>query len=245
MEAAARRTVIVTGGSRGLGQAIVARFASAGDRVMFSYRTREDVARGLVEAITSRGAEAVALRADVRIASDVEDLVASAFGRWGSVDVLVNNAGMTRDGLAVRMGEQDWDEVLETNLKGPFLCIRAAGRIMLQQGSGHIISIASLSGLLGREGQVNYSASKAGLLGLTKTAAGELGPSNIKVNAVLPGYLGTDMGRTAPDRVRERAVSENVLGRTSDPDEVAEFIYRLSLMNNVSGQVFNLDSRIL
>jgi len=244
MEAAARRTIIVTGGSRGLGRAMALRFASAGDRVMLSFRTQEDDAQGVVRSITAQGGEAVAVRADVRVASDVEQLVASAFGRWGSLDVLVNNAGIARDGLAVRMGEQDWDEVLDTNLKGPFFCIRASGRIMLQRRSGHIISIASLSGIMGREGQVNYSAAKAGLIGLTKTAARELGPSNIKVNAVLPGYLATDMGQAAPDRVRERTVSESALGRTSEPGEVAEFVYRLSLMNNVSGQVFNLDSRL-
>jgi len=244
MEAAARRTIIVTGGSRGLGRAMALRFASAGDRVMLSFRTQEDDAQGVVRSITAQGGEAVAVRADVRVASDVEQLVASAFGRWGSLDVLVNNAGIARDGLAMRMGEQDWDEVLDTNLKGPFFCIRASGRIMLQRRSGHIISIASLSGIMGREGQVNYSAAKAGLIGLTKTAARELGPSNIKVNAVLPGYLATDMGQAAPDRVRERAVSESALGRTSEPGEVAEFVYRLSLMNNVSGQVFNLDSRL-
>jgi len=211
---------------------------------MLSFRTQEDDAQGVVRSITAQGGEAVAVRADVRVASDVEQLVASAFGRWGSLDVLVNNAGIARDGLAVRMGEQDWDEVLDTNLKGPFFCIRASGRIMLQRRSGHIISIASLSGIMGREGQVNYSAAKAGLIGLTKTAARELGPSNIKVNAVLPGYLATDMGQAAPDRVRERTVSESALGRTSEPGEVAEFVYRLSLMNNVSGQVFNLDSRL-
>jgi 3-oxoacyl-[acyl-carrier protein] reductase len=223
---------------------MVLRFAAAGDRVLLAYRTQDDAAHNVVRSVTARGGVAVAVRADVRVVADVEELVSSALGRWGSVDVLVNNAGVTRDGLAVRMGELDWDEVVDANLTGPFFCIRAAGRIMLQQRSGHIISIASLSGLQGREGQANYSASKAGLIGLTRTAARELGPSNIKVNAVLPGYLGTDMGQAASDRVRERAIDENTLGRTSDPGEVAEFVYRLSLMNNVSGQVFNLDSRI-
>ena len=161
------------------------------------------------------------------------------------MDVLINNAGLTKDGLLVRMSEQDWDDVLDTNLTGPFHCMRSAGEAMMKQGAGHIINIGSIVGVQGREGQANYSASKSGLIGLTKAAAREWGPYNIKVNAVLPGYLPTDMGAAASDAVRERVVKENALGRVSAPTEVAEFIYRLSLMNNVSGQMFNLDSRVL
>jgi 3-oxoacyl-[acyl-carrier protein] reductase len=165
--------------------------------------------------------------------------------RWGKVDVLINNAGMTRDALAMRMNDEDWDSVMDTNLKGPFLCMRAVSRAMMKQRSGHIISIASIAGVRGREGQANYAASKAGLIGLTKSAAKELGSSNIQVNCVLPGYLPTDMGTAAPENVLAHVISETTLGRTSNSAEVAAFIYHLSLMKNVSGQVFNLDSRVL
>jgi 3-oxoacyl-[acyl-carrier protein] reductase len=143
------------------------------------------------------------------------------------------------------MTEKDWDDVVDTNLSGPFHCIRAAAQSMINQRSGHIINISSIVGLQGREGQANYSSAKAGLIGLTKAAARELGSFNIKVNVVLPGYLPTDMGSSISDTVHARILKENALGKASDPGEVADFIYHLSLMNNVSGQVFNLDSRIL
>jgi 3-oxoacyl-[acyl-carrier protein] reductase len=159
--------------------------------------------------------------------------------------VLVNNAGIARDGLTIRLSDNEWDEVLETNLKGPFLCIRAVSKIMMKQRSGHIISISSISGAQGRAGQVNYAASKSGLIGLTKAAAKELGRFNIRVNAVLPGYLPTDMGKGLSEDMTAAVLNNNTLGRASDSREVSAFIHHLSLMQNVSGQVFNLDSRML
>jgi 3-oxoacyl-[acyl-carrier protein] reductase len=245
MQVAADRSIIVTGASRGLGREVALRFGSAGERVAVVFRAREVDAQAVVEEIVSAGGDAISVRADVRDRQAVDSMMRTALDRWGRIDVLVNNAGITRDNLMVRMPEQDWDDVLETNLKGPFLCICAVSRAMMRQRRGHIINIASLSGVRGSEGQVNYSASKAGLLGLTRTAARELGRSGIRVNAVLPGYLPTDMGQTASSAVLERVIRENVLGRSSTAAEVAEFIYRLSLMENVSGQVFNLDSRIV
>jgi 3-oxoacyl-[acyl-carrier protein] reductase len=143
------------------------------------------------------------------------------------------------------MDEADWDCVMDTNLKGPFLCMRAVSRAMMKQRSGHIISIASIAGSRGREGQANYAASKAGLIGLTKAAAKEFGRSNIQVNCVLPGYLPTDMGAAAPESSIARMLAETTLRRVSNAAEVAAFIHHLSLMKNVSGQVFNLDSRIM
>ena len=240
-----RRVVIVTGASRGLGRAIALRFGAAGCRVVVNYRERETEARTVADFITRSGGEAVAIRADVCRQEDVESMAGEALHRWGSIDVLVNNAGMTRDALALRMEEEDWDSVLDTNLKGPFLCMRGVSRTMMQQRSGHIISVASIAGVRGREGQANYAASKAGLIGLTKAAAKELGRSNIQVNCILPGYLTTDMGKAASERIVDKVVEENVLGRTSTAAEVAAFIHYLSFMQNVSGQVFNLDSRIL
>lgn len=238
------RVVIVTGASRGLGQEIALQFGNRGDRIVVNYLNNEAGAGTVAEAIVRSGGEAFTARADVRDSGDVIRLMTRTTERWGRVDVLVNNAGLTMDGLCIRMPDGDWDDVINTNLKGPFLCIRAAAKVMMKQRSGHIINISSIVGVQGREGQANYSASKAGLIGLTKSAARELGRYNIKVNAVLPGYLSTDMGGGVPDDIRQRILQQNALGRMSDPQEVAGFIDQLASMDNVSGQVFNLDSRV-
>ena len=240
-----QRVVIVTGASRGLGREIALKFGRSGDRVVVNYLDRTQDAAAVVNEISRSGGDAVLFKADMRNAEEVQALFAEAAKCWGAVDVLVNNAGVAKDGLLLRMTEQDWDTVLNTNLKGSFNSIRAASTIMSKRREGHIINISSIVALQGREGQANYSASKAGLIGLTKACARELGSFNIKVNAVLPGFIPTDMGIVVSDAVLERVVQENVLGRVSDPAEVAEFIYHLSLTNNVSGQVFNLDSRII
>jgi 3-oxoacyl-[acyl-carrier protein] reductase len=175
----------------------------------------------------------------------VDAMIDAALKQWGTVDVLVNNAGITQDGFTIRMAEREWDDVLSTNLTGPFHCIRAVSRAMMRQRSGHIISLASLTGLQGRAGQANYSAAKAGLVGLTRSTAKELGRFNIKANAVLPGFLATEMGSSVSGAALDRIIEENSLGRYSTREEIADFIYHLSLMQHVSGQVFNLDSRIL
>jgi 3-oxoacyl-[acyl-carrier protein] reductase len=240
-----KRVVIVTGASRGLGREIAIRFGRAGDRVVVNYIARISDAKAVADEIARAGGEAVPFQADIKVAAEVEAMIQSTEKRFGAIDVLVNNAGITRDGLLVRLAEQDWDVVVKTNLKGPFLCIRAVSEIMSKQRSGHVINISSISGVQGREGQANYSASKAGLIGLTRACARELGRFNIKVNAVLPGYITTDMGEKVSDSVYQCVLKENALNRVSDPEEVADFIYHLSLMNNVSGQVFNLDSRIV
>ncbi len=240
-----KRVVIVTGASRGLGREIAVRFGKAGETVVVNYRTHESNAQAVVDEIARLGGEAVPLQADVKVYAEVEGMIKSTENRFGAVDVLVNNAGITKDGLLVRLTDQDWDAVVDTNLKGPFLCIRAASKTMSKKHNGHIINIASISGAQGREGQANYSASKAGLIGLTKACARELGRFNVKVNAVMPGYIPSDMGGQVSDRIHQRILKENALGRISNPEEVADFIYHLSLMSNVSGQIFNLDSRIV
>lgn len=244
MTVGARRAVIVTGGGRGLGRSLALRFGSAGDRVAITYRSDRISAESAVAEISSRGGEAIALALDVREQSLVDQSVSTVLDRWGVIDVLINNAGTAQDALAVRMTEQSWDDVLATNLTGPFRCIRAVAETMMKQRSGHIVNIASITGLQGRAGQANYSAAKAGLIGLTKAMARELGPSDVKTNAVLPGYLETAMGRAVSSAIADRVRTDNVLGRANDPKEVAEFVYRLSRMRNVSGQIFNLDSRI-
>lgn len=238
------RVIIVTGASRGLGRTIALRFGLAGARIVVNYLERHQDAVAVVDRITKQGGEALALQADVRKGAMVDEMVNVVVKRWGTVDVLINNAGITGDGLAVSMSEPDWDNVLATNLTGPFNCIRAISRAMMRQRSGHIISLASLSGMQGRAGQANYSAAKAGLIGLTRSTAKELGRFNIKANAVLPGFLATEMGNSLSVSVRSRIIEENSLGKTSSPEEVADFIHHLSLMQHVSGQVFNLDSRI-
>jgi 3-oxoacyl-[acyl-carrier protein] reductase len=240
-----KRVVIITGASRGLGREIALCFGRSGERVVVNYLSNELAARAVVEEIYVNDGESMCYQADIKNSVEVEALVRETIDRWGTIDVLVNNAAMAKDRIMLRMAEQAWDDVVGTNLKGPFQCIRAVSKHMIKQRSGHIINISSIVGLKGREGQANYSSAKAGLVGLTKASAKELGSFNIKVNAVLPGYLPTDMGSNMSDAVHDRILKENALGKASDPREVAGFIYHLSLMNNVSGQVFNLDSRIL
>lgn len=245
MSSIGKRVVIVTGASRGLGRAIALSFGACGDRLAINYREREREAGAVVREIENAGGEAFPVRADVADSEAVDSMISGIAERWGRIDILVNNAGMTADGICLRMSEVDWDRVLGADLSGPFHCIRSAAKIMSEQGDGHIINISSRAGLQGREGQANYSAAKAGLIGLTKAAARELGKSNIRVNAVLPGYLATDMGGGITESIKERILRENSLGRISNPREVAEFILHLASMRNVSGQVFNLDSRTI
>lgn len=240
-----KRVVIVTGASRGLGREIACRFSNAGERIIVNFLSNEHAACAVAKEISQNGGESICYKADVKNPAAVNAMISDTIERWGTVDVLVNNAALTKDGILLRMTEENWDDVIDTDLTGPFHCIRAASQCMIEQRGGHIINIASVVGLQGREGQANYSASKAGLIGLTKAAAKELGSFNIKVNAVLPGYLPTDMSSKISDVVHDRILEANTLGRGSDHGEVADFIYHISLMNNVSGQVFNLDSRIL
>jgi len=240
-----QRVVIVTGASRGLGRAIALCFGGNGDRVIVNYLSHEQGAADVVDEIQRSAGKAFSCRADVRISADVDKMFKDTIERWGTVDILINNAGMTKDGVILRMTEDDWDDVIATNLSGPFHCIRAASKIMIGQKQGHIMNISSIAGIQGREGQANYSASKSGLISFTKACAHELGRFNIKVNAILPGYMPTDMGDKITDAKLNRIIGENALGRVSKPNEIADFIYHLSLMNNVSGQIINLDSRIL
>lgn len=240
-----KRVVIVTGASRGLGRELALTFGKAGERVVVNFLSSKRDAALVADEISLAGGEAVPFKADVRQMDEVEMMMNDAITRWGRIDVVVNNAGVTKDGLLLRMSEQDWDTVIDTNLKGAFHCIRSASNIMTNQNRGHIINIASIVGMQGREGQANYASSKAGLIGLTKAAAQELGHFNVQINAVLPGYIQSDMGDRVSEAVRDRILQQNALGRMSDPREVADFVLQLSRMKNVSGQVFNLDSRMV
>ena len=237
--------IIVTGASRGLGSHIALAFGAKKNRVVINYRSHERAAVEIADSINRQGGEAFAFRADVTRSNDVELMISETIQRWSRIDALVNNAGIAMDGILLRMSENAWDDVISVNLRGPFICTRSVAAVMMKQLSGHIINISSIVGIQGREGQANYSASKAGLIGLTRETARELGPFDIKVNAVIPGYIQTEMGKSLSNSAISSILDNCTLGRASELKEVADFIVHLSTMNNVSGQVFNLDSRIL
>lgn len=237
--------VLVTGASRGLGRAIALRFAEAGFKVAINYLQSTESTHEVVQEIVNRGGEALSFYADVRSSGDVNSMVVSVYEKWGSIDVLINNAGITIDNILPRVKLGEWNDTIATNLTGSFNTIRAVSKYMTKKKAGHIINISSWSGLKGRAGQVAYSASKAGLTGLTKSAALELGRFNIQVNMVLPGFMKTEMVQDLSESVKENIISSNILKCKQDVSEVVDFVYNLSLMNNISGQVFNLDSRVL
>lgn len=222
-EALAGRVAIVTGGSRGIGLAIARSLAEGGASVVVSGRDtgRLEKAAGEIEAA---GGTVLAVAADVAKREDADRLVDAARKRFGRIDVLVNNAGITRDQLLVRMTDDDWDRVLDTNLRGVFLMTRAAGKVMMRQRSGRIINISSTAGAMGNPGQVNYSAAKAGVIGLTKAAARELAHWNILVNAVAPGLIETDMTASIPAAAREALLQQVPLKRAGTAREVAEVV---------------------
>lgn len=215
---------IVTGGARGIGRAIALELARAGAKVVVNYAGRADKAEETVQLIREAGSEGIAVQADVSQAADVERLVKTAVGAFGKVDILVNNAGITRDNLILRMKEADWDAVLDTNLKGMFLCTKAVSKGMLKQRSGAIVNISSVVGVTGNAGQANYAAAKAGVLGFTKSIAKELAPRGIRVNAVAPGYILTDMTGTLAEEVKNEILGEIPLSRIGDPEEVAQAV---------------------
>lgn len=232
---------LITGSSRGLGKAIALALGRRGHRVVIHYKDKKSEA----EAVSSQIKESIVLQADVRYPNEVKELIDAVIKKWGRIDVLVNNAGITKEALLIKTSGQDFDDVINTNLKGPFNFIRAAGRHMMKQKSGHIINISSYAGVKGKEGLAAYSAAKAGLTGLTKNAARELSRYNIMVNAVLPGYMLTDMGIESGDKAKASALQESLVKEYSNSENVAEFICYLSGTTGITGQVFNLDSRIL
>jgi len=232
---------LITGSSRGLGKAIALGCGAKGHQVAVHYRENKREA----EDVSAQINEACVFHADVRNPDQVKALVHDVIKKWGRIDVLVNNAGITKESLLIRTSEQDFDDVMNTNLKGPMYLIHAAGQQMMKQRSGHIINISSYAGIKGREGLSAYAASKSALVGLTKTAAKELAGYNILVNTVLPGYMLTDMGSDSSKKAKEIALKENMVKDYSDPENVAEFICFLMQTKGISGQVFNLDSRII
>jgi 3-oxoacyl-[acyl-carrier protein] reductase len=221
------KTVLVTGGTRGIGRAIVEAFAESGARVAFTYHSSTDVADALVGSLEDQGTEAVALQGDVADFDVAQSHVDAVLERWETLDVLVNNAGITRDGLMLRLQEEDWDAVLDTNLKGVFNFSKAAYRPMMRSG-GAIINISSVVGATGNAGQTNYAASKAGVVGFSKSLAKELGSRDVTVNVVAPGYVRTDMTEELDEDAQETILDAVPLDRLAEPDEIAESVLFLA-----------------
>jgi 3-oxoacyl-[acyl-carrier protein] reductase len=238
----AGKVAIVTGGSRGIGAAIATLLAERGAAVVVSGRDEERL-RDVVKALEGEGRLVLGVAADAARREDAERLVDAAREHFGRLDVLVNNAGILRDALLVRMKDDDWDRVLEINLKGAFLMARAAGRLMMRQRNGRIINIASTAGVMGNAGQANYSAAKAGLIGLTKATARELAHWNILVNAVAPGLIETDMIAAIPVAAREALLAQVPLSRIGQVQDVAEMVGFLAGdgAGYITGQVFHVN----
>lgn len=238
-----KKSAIVTGGSLGIGAAIALKLAECGANVAINYRKHSAEADKIIEQIEAMGRKGLAVKADVSNHSDAKKMVEKVINEFGSIDILVNNAGINWDGVIWKMKEEQWDTVININLKGYFNYINAVAGIFREQKSGRIINVTSINGLRGKFGQANYSASKAGIIGLTKTVAKELGKYHITSNAVAPGLIETDMMRNADEVVREKAITEIVLGKMGQPEDVANLVAFLSsdLARHITGEVIKVD----
>lgn len=241
MNALQDKVAVVTGASRGIGRAIALALGGEGAKVAVNYAQSRAAADAVVAEIVAQGGQGMALQADVAQSSAVDGLLQAVINQWGRIDILVNNAGITRDTLLLRMKPEDWQAVIDLNLTGVFLCTRAVSKVMLKQRAGRIVNIASVSGQMGLPGQANYSAAKAGVIGLTKTVAKELASRGITVNAVAPGFIETDMteGLAAAE-----ILNIIPLGRYGQPEEVAgmvRFLVADPAAAYITGQVFNVD----
>ncbi len=243
MSSAASRVALVTGGSRGIGRAVAERLGAAGHKVAVNYVANEAAAADTVAAIEAAGGTAMAFAADVGDATAVDALVAAVADQLGPVEILVNNAGITRDDLLMRMGPEAWDAVIRTNLTSVYLCSRAVLRGMLRAKWGRIINISSVAGVYGNPGQANYSAAKAGVIGLTKSLAKEIGSRGITVNAIAPGFIETDMTAALGDEVAATVTQQITLGRLGTPQEVASVVGYLASgdASYITGQTILVD----
>ena len=236
-------TALVTGGSRGIGRAVALSMARAGASVAVNYSRSESGAQEVARAAEGLPGRVLICKADVSKEEEVQEMFAWIKEELGSLDILVNNAGVTRDGLIMRMSDDAWREVVEVNLGGAFRCCRQAARLMIRQRRGRIVNLSSVAGLVGNAGQANYAASKAGVIGLTKSLARELASRNITVNAVAPGFIRTDMTADLSEEIKEKAVSSTLLGRLGEPEDVAEAVLFLvsPAASYITGQVLVVD----
>lgn len=237
------KTMLVTGGTRGIGLAIALKFSQNGYDIALNYVSNDTKADEAKKALEANGSKVLLLKGDIKNSSAVAEMVDKTIAEWGGIDVLVNNAGITRDGLLIRMKDEDFDAVIDTNLKGAFYFQKFVAKHMTKARSGRIVNIASVVGLVGNAGQANYAAAKAGLIGFTKTAAKELASRNILVNAVAPGFIETDMTDVLPAEVKEAAVLQIPLGRFGKAEEIASAVYYLGSEENtyITGQVLTVD----
>lgn len=240
------KTALVTGGARGIGQAIALRLAEDGADIVISDINKEGALES-VKAVEALGRKALAVEGNIAKQEDVEAMVQQSIDTFGKIDILVNNAGVTKDNLLLRMKEEDWDFVLRINLTGSFLCSKAVAKYMVKQRSGNIVNISSVVGVMGNAGQANYASSKAGVIGLTKALARELAPRGVRVNAVAPGFIDTEMTRALPEEARNRLITQIPLTRLGTPDDVARCVGFLvsDAADYITGQVIHVNGGML
>jgi 3-oxoacyl-[acyl-carrier protein] reductase len=237
------KVAVVTGGSRGIGRAIACTLAAAGAHVAIFYAGNQTAASETWTEMKRTGDEGMMLQVDVSDRGQVESAMKQVISKWGRMDILVNNAGITRDHLLMRLTEEDWDQVIQTNLKGVFLCTKAVTRTMMKQRSGRIINVSSVVGVIGNPGQANYVAAKAGVIGFTKTMAKELASRGITVNAIAPGFIQTDMTAILDEEVKKQILAAIPLGRFGTTEDVAELVRFLASdrANYITGQTLHVD----
>lgn len=237
------KNVIVTGTTRGIGREIALTLAQNGANIAMNYRNLNSEVEDLINEIKSFGVDALAIKCDVSITEEVDNFVKEVKSHYNTIDILVNNAGITKDGLILRMKEEDFNDVLDVNLKGTFNTTKSVSSIMVRQKYGKIINISSVVGIAGNAGQCNYAASKAGVIGFSKSVARELASRNINVNVVAPGYINTDMTKNLSDKVKEEIIKSIPMKKIGDPKEVANLVLFLSsnLSDYITGQVINVD----
>ncbi|MFZ5966344.1 MAG: 3-oxoacyl-[acyl-carrier-protein] reductase [Bacillota bacterium] len=237
------KTAIITGGSRGIGKAIALKLASLGANIVINYTSNPDKAEEVVNEIKNMGREAMAIKANVSKSEDVQNMIKLVEETFPTLDILVNNAGITRDGLLMRMKDEDWEQVIDTNLKGTYYCTKAVTKKMMKQKNGKIINVSSVVGVTGNAGQANYAASKAGVIGFTKSVAKELSSRGINVNAVAPGFIQTDMTDVLSDEIKETLIQNIPMKALGAPEDVANVVAFLCSDDSkyITGQVIHVD----